>query len=187
MRLLISILVMIVAHSCASGNQRSFTGSTPAGEVVRAFLGIPATDSIDFIRWTLAFKENSFDLNCRYGIGKPNTNGFINNGKTIAITGNYIKDANGYRLQHGKKELFLHEINGSLLHVLDDNRKMIVGNGGWSYTLNEVGGKSEKDARIMTSGLPSKDSMTFEGRTPCGGLARASELDQCLKLKWRIV
>ena len=60
------------------GEERKYTGSTPADPFVRSFLGIALQDSVDFVRWQLTFQNNNYTLNCNYGIGKPNTNGFIN-------------------------------------------------------------------------------------------------------------
>ena len=65
----------------------SYTASTPADYPVRDFLGISQTDSIDFIRWKLKIVDlKEFDLSCSYGIGKPNTNGFIDE-KKLATKG----------------------------------------------------------------------------------------------------
>src|SRR5689334_14067566 len=65
-----------------------YTGSTPANAaVVRTFLGIPLTDSVDFIRWKLHFNNTDFELHCNYGIGKPNTSGFYDGGKTVGLKG----------------------------------------------------------------------------------------------------
>ena len=78
-KVLFAVLLFMV--SCANGKDRNFTGSTPAATVVREFLGIDFRDSIDFIRWKLVLNDLHFKLECNYGIGKPNTNGFINGGE----------------------------------------------------------------------------------------------------------
>ena len=57
----------------------NYTASTPANTYVRHFLGINQHDSVDFIRWKLKITDHKeFALTCTYGIGKPGTNGFIN-------------------------------------------------------------------------------------------------------------
>jgi len=47
----VSTFLLVFLTACVKGEQVSYTGSTPANStVVRAFLGIPQPDSIDFIR-----------------------------------------------------------------------------------------------------------------------------------------
>src|SRR6185503_4634537 len=105
--------------SSANSKDRAFTASTPAAPVVRSFLDIPLTDSIDFIRWRLTLTDSQYSLACDYGIGKPNTNGFVNGGKKIALTGTFKKVKNEYQLIRNTQTLSLLEINPNLLHILD--------------------------------------------------------------------
>src|SRR5215210_1613895 len=98
----LSILILV---SCASGKEVNYTGSTPAAEVIRSFLGIPLADSIDFIRWKLMIRDNSYELQCNYGIGKPNTNGFYNGGEKIGLTGECRKEKNYFEFRNGSKIL----------------------------------------------------------------------------------
>src|SRR6476660_8560791 len=100
--ILLSVHFGVVA---TKGTDRTFIGSTPAASDVRNFLQIPLADSIDFIRWKIVLSENSYQLNCNYGIGKPNTNGFINGGKTITLTGVLRKEKTTYTFQNGNKIL----------------------------------------------------------------------------------
>jgi hypothetical protein len=64
-------LIILGACLCftVTAMSRNFTGSTPANAVVKSFLGIPLTDSIDFVRWTLDIDPQQFHLSCNYGIG----------------------------------------------------------------------------------------------------------------------
>jgi hypothetical protein len=169
------------------GEERSFTGSTPADPVVRSFLGIPLQDSVDFIRWQLTFYGDHYTVTCNYGIGKPNTNGFINGGKKIAFSGALHKEKNNYQLNNGDKTLKLLELNADLLHVLDGNNNLLVGNGGWSYTLSNLSPSVTDQINITAKQAILKDSMAFEGRTPCNvpGIIPAGM--QCYKLKWYII
>ena len=173
--------------SCANGKETTYTGSTPAGPLVRSFLGIPLRDSVDFIRWQLVLDNNSYKLHCNYGIGKPNTNGFINGGKTIELTGAWNKEKIDYQVYNGNKILKLAELNTDLLHVMDESNNLLVGNGGWSYTLNNV--KPLNTDEINITGLPAviKDSLAFEGRTPCNVPGIIPAGTECYKLKWYIV
>src|SRR5689334_17727982 len=58
MKLLPICLLFIFINSCANAKEAIYTGSTPANSVVKAFLGIPLKDSIDFIRWKLVVNDN---------------------------------------------------------------------------------------------------------------------------------
>ncbi len=51
MKIVTTLLYIILLTSCATGKEKAYTGSTPAGNAVRSFLNIPLSDSIDFIRW----------------------------------------------------------------------------------------------------------------------------------------
>lgn len=186
MKIIASFLCMILIVSCAHGKESAYTGSTPAGTVVRSFLGIPPADSVDFIRWQLKFTGNQYTLNCNYGIGKPNTNGFID-GKKITLSGLVRKEKNNYQLQNGNKVLQLVELNNDLLHLLDADNHLLVGNGGWSYTLNNLAPFITDQVNITSVQTLLKDSMVYEGRTPCNvpGIIPAGM--QCYKLKWKII
>jgi hypothetical protein len=187
MKIIQSVLSILLFVSCANGSEKIYTGSTPADPVIRSFLGIPLPDSIDFIRWKLIFNNNSYQLQCNYGIGKPNTNGFINGGKKIEFTGELIKDKNYYRLKKGEAILNVAELNRDLLHLLNEDKSLLAGNSGWSYTLSSMKPVITDEITITGKKTVLKDSMAFEGRTPCAvpGIIPAGML--CYKLKWYIV
>src|SRR5689334_14865582 len=87
MKIFSVLLSSLIIVSCASGKEKTFVGCTPAAPVVRSFLGISLNDSVDFIRWKLIIDDDHYQLECNYGIGKPNTKGFINGGKKIGLNG----------------------------------------------------------------------------------------------------
>lgn len=187
MKSTVTALLILLIVSGASSKESIYTASTPAGHVVRSFLQIPLSDSVDFIRWRLVLSEGRYNLYCNYGIGKPNTNGFINGGDKIELYGIVKKEENIYQLQNGAIILKLYQLNPDLLHLLDENNNLLVGNGGWSYTLNNV--KPVVAGLVNKKQYPAalKDSMAFEGRTPCKipGIVPAGT--SCYKLKWYVV
>jgi len=187
MKLIAVLLSVLPILSCASDREKNFAGSTPAGTVVRSFLGIPLNDSIDFIRWKLSIEDNSYSLECNYGVGKPNTNGFINGGKKIAFTGEVKKEANYYELKNGNKKLKIARLNENLLHPMDEANNLLVGSSGWSYTLGIPGSAPSGINNISTAPTHFKDSLVFGGRTPCGIPDLFPPGRECYKLKWRIV
>lgn len=182
----IIIFYFFLFASCASSKETNYTASTPASVLVRNFLGIPLTDSIDFIRWNLTLTDVNYTVKCNYGIGKPNTNGFYDGGKVVSFSGSVKKDKNIYVLQNGKHGLKFTRLNNNLLHILNEDNTLMIGGGGWSYAINNT--KPSPNAQLM---LPVKetvikDSMAFQGRTPCG-VPGVSKTRECYKLKWYLV
>ncbi len=163
-----------------------YIGSTPAGKEVREFLGIPQGDSIDFIRWYVVMESEHFHAYTNYGIGKPNTNGFMEGGKKIDITGQWEKKGNKYKLTKDGRSITLMQLNPSLLHCEDSEGKLIIGDGGWSYALNAENPKLSDELEMVSKQTSLPDSMTFNGRTPCG-VDGVIKTEQCYKLKWSLV
>ncbi|HYC84219.1 MAG TPA: hypothetical protein VEB86_03315 [Chryseosolibacter sp.] len=183
----ISYLLLILMVYPFSQESQQFVGSTPADSQVRQFLGIPENVAVDFIRWKLDLKQDSYQLNCSYGVGKPNTNGFEVE-QRIAVRGDFEMRGTYYKIRNGEKELSFAVLNKNMLHPVDEKRKLIPGNGGFSYTLSSTSSlkSAEFSLRPKEDKLPPK--MVFEGRTPCGELATIIGLGRdCYKLKWRII
>jgi hypothetical protein len=187
MKLLLSSLFSALLLSNALAKDKAYTASTPAGPIVKSFLGISLTDSVDFIRWTMTMTDHDYLLECHYGIGKPNTNGFMEGGRKIKLTGSLKKENNHYQLLNGVKMLKLVEINSNLLHLADAKGKLLVGNGGWSYALNTLTPVPSNQLSLAVRETVFPDSMVYNGRTPCGvpGIADANQT--CYKLKWRVI
>src|SRR5687768_11412059 len=81
MKVLLLFLYLLFSDESIA-KEINYTASTPAGSEVREFLGISQADSIDFIRWKLKISDfKEFNLSCSYGIGRANTNGFIDEKK----------------------------------------------------------------------------------------------------------
>ena len=120
--LLTIILILVISNLQAKGVE--YTGSTPAGPEVRRFLGISLSDSIDFIRWNLTIDDNTYALDCNYGLSKPNTAGFIKEGKRIKLTGPFNNNSNFYQFRNDNNYLNIAVININILHLLDENKKI---------------------------------------------------------------
>ena len=187
MKIIATMLSFVLFAACANSKETNYTASTPAGSIVRTFLGISLSDSIDFIRWKLALTDVKYTLECNYGIGRPNTNGFINGGKRVVFTGPVKRQGNNYTLQNGNARLRLAELNANLLHVLDDDNSLLIGTSGWSYTINNISPTMTDQSAYSTKQVVIGDSVVFTGRTPCGvpGIIEAGK--ECYKLKWMIV
>ncbi len=189
MKIVISLLSMVLSVTCASSGEKTYTASTPAAPQIRSFLGISHSDSIDFIRWQITLTGNHYKLHCNYGLSKPNTNGFINGGGKIDLEGELKKEKNIYQLRNGDKILKIAEWNSDLLHILDADNSQLIGNGGWSYAINNMSPlvTDQINSNVQATKTVLKDSMAFEGRTPCGVPGIIAPGAECYKLKWYVV
>jgi len=185
----IAPLILFFVATCANAKQRTYRGSSPAHTVVRTFLGISLTDSIDFIKWKVVIEGNQYQLDCWYGLAKAGTNGFVD-GKTVNFSGQLTKENLYYSLQKSNKVFYLLHINSNLLHLLDENKNMLVGNGGYSYTLNRESPVKTAAFNLSYQQAVPAASMAFEGRTPCQELSKMMELNkgpECNKMKWYVL
>lgn len=179
----------ILSCSAAPDEEVNYTASTPAGPAVRNFLGISLADSVDFIRWKFKIKDiKEFELNCSYGISKPNTNGFIDE-KKVALKGN-VKMSDGIlSLNANDHSLSMQILNNNIMHLLNADGTMMVGNGGWSYTLNSTTVVPTTEVKLGAKYANFRDSIVFEGRTPCRGVEKlmiGETRPECYKKKWLI-
>jgi len=189
MKIVVTLLSITLFVSCANSKETNYTASTPAASIVRKFLGISLTDSIDFIRWKLSLNDLTYSLECNYGIGKPNTNGFYNGGKKIAFGGTVKRNnnTNTYLLQNGNQTLKLIELNSNLLHIANNDNTLLIGGGGWSYALNSITPSAANQLKLIAKQTTFKDSIAFQGRTPCGVPNIIPAGKECYKLKWYLV
>lgn len=175
--------------------------STPGDSVIKTMLNIDQSFPVDFIRWHLLLQPESqtFELNISYGINQPNTLGFTADGQKKSIQGTYKTHHSSrgevYQLKSeaAKVAFSFLQLNEGLYHLLDAKQKLLLGNGGWSYSLNRKGaGKSNVLPTLATVGTLSKSSRSvavFDGRTPCSEIAQEYNLpisNECIKLKWRL-
>jgi hypothetical protein len=180
-------LIMFLQFSSAGAAEKVFSASTPANNTVRNFIGIPLSDSVDFIRWRLTINGNHYDLQCNYGIGQPNTNGFIDGGIKTRITGECLKQARYFQFKNGSKLLEAIELNDDLFHLVDASRHLLIGTGGWSYTINNIAASKPRAIVVDASPALQVDSMVYAGRTPCNIPGQVPRSPNCYKLKWLLV
>jgi hypothetical protein len=194
-----------------------FVGSTPGGTLVQEFLGGLATNApCHCVTWRIILSTNqngaaTYNLVARYQIPTRDNPNRSENGPSVESRGTWelLKvaksgtDAVVYRIKGEKSQrpLSLVKIGDNLLHFLNDDGTLMVGNGGWSYTLNRAD-RAEKpvDPALATSTPdmsykiaplakgPSVFAL-FEGRSPCQGIARELKIprhDGCMKVKWLV-
>lgn len=190
-----------------------FAGNSPSGESIRPFLQIPPDANADLIQWKLTLYQHPgtqaparYRLHCDYGPAVPNLPGLGSKRTTVKREGPWtisrgIKSNPAAVVYDLNGAVSLFRVHPDILHVLDRDRSLMIGTGGWSYTLNRTeasekpGDPSVPPAGDSESSTISPVSMgpsvfgVFEGRGPCLGIARDLKIavnGGCIKVKWRI-
>jgi hypothetical protein len=102
-----------------------------------------------------------------------------------------------YQLQSGNQHISFQLLDDNLLHLLNADKSLAIGNDGHSFTLS----KSPSIINQQTNYIPSNqtkslptglkgDSIRFVGKTPCKELAgtlKISTTIDCFKLKWDLI
>ncbi|NJM24246.1 MAG: hypothetical protein HC859_00585 [Bacteroidia bacterium] len=201
----LSVLPLDTLPETSSG-EVIYAGCTPADTELKQLLRIPAATLVDFVRWRIQIRESDkrFQIEWTYGESQPNTLGFKQGGTTKSTTGTVtvarrndnILSGTIYQLHTSSfaSPFTLFKVNQNLLHILTADSRLMVGNGGWSYTFNKIEPDANRElpkfkaARMILTDTASQ--LTFDGRTPCQDIARDNQWnvsDQCFKLKWRLV
>jgi hypothetical protein len=142
--------------------------------------------------------DKAFSLAIIYGESKPNTLGFKEDHK--------LNFEGGYAISGSPESAMIYEfssksfrstlkmvaLNANLLHLLTGDGKLMIGNGGWSYTLSNSN-PVKVPVALYRSPNARKDKapeQVYDGRTPCKEIASEYGLkvsDECFKLKWRLI
>lgn len=191
--------------SCSRASDKSaYVGCTPGDSLIKYTLGIPNESVVDFIKWDLIFDSlypNSFALYIIYGESQANTLGFKNGGKRKVYQGEYriLNDAGKeiYQLTSSgfQTKILIVKLNPNIFHLLSPEMQLMVGNGGWSYTLNNR--SPDKNIYPLPKLTNSKNilkdtalEVIYDGRTPCQDFAAENKLTvdtSCFKLKWKLI
>jgi hypothetical protein len=211
------------AETAAQLGTKVFFGSTPCDEAIRTLLAIPREANAELIEWELTLAEAgdsrgaaTYHLRYRFGPTRPNQPGLDSTAAFLERRGTWRMDATAQlgvtrsgegarRLAAGvvalDNGLLLLKVSDSILHALAPDGSLMVGNGGWSYTLSRRDAvEKDVDTRLVAADPGDAARTTtratgptvfgiFDGRTPCQGIA--SELSVpvrpgCWKAKWRL-
>jgi hypothetical protein len=148
---LCSLFIITLTTSFAQSTSKNlFAGSTPCDDWIKAELKISEATPCEFQKWELTLDDannNQFTLKVRYGMSRPNTNGFQNDGTLLEVKGSFsISNPAGgnrktiYVLNSAsfKSPMMLLKMDNNVFHLLDDKKNLLVGNGGFSYSLNRI-------------------------------------------------
>jgi hypothetical protein len=186
---LISLILFAGLCNPAINKEAIYVGSTPVESTVRKFFGISLTDSIDFMRWNLTILNDTYKASVEYGLAKNGTPGFTN-GKHIVLSGKLKKEDNYYYLVNRNKTLSIESINSNLLHLLDENKNMLIGNGGYSYGLSNTHAVKSNKIDIPIRKYDLNEFQVYEGRTPCQEISDDAGMNkgpECYKMKWYMI
>jgi hypothetical protein len=216
--------VALTSSAAASIGNDEYAGSTPCDDASRAFVGgIASNVPCHTITWHLMFSTNlnanqraRYRLRAQYGLqGKTDPNqleegpAFQSSGEWEIVPGSKAGSMGVvYRLaaDGGQKTVLLMRVGENLLHFLNPDKSLRIGNAGWSYTLNRKGvfavtplsTKVIEPANASGStnfwkGAARQGSQIygyFEGRSPCQEIAKLLNVpkgDACIKIKWQLI
>lgn len=159
-RCTVSICLAWIAAGSAIGQEiakQEFVGSTPCDLASRKFLGGIAPEApCHCIAWRLILlrtgdvqESGTYTLEVTYGIPGSNDPNQLVEGPMAKLQGKWDivrgSKANSqavvYRIHRNESDqtLLLSKVSERLIHFLNQDKTMRVGNAGWSYTLNRIG------------------------------------------------
>jgi hypothetical protein len=197
-----------------------FEGITPCSNLTRPLPQIPQDTDCELMAWKIVFYQDSvtgapttYILESAYGISQANTTSPAGGGTAISMEGtwaiaNGIKtdpDAEVYQLytEDAQVAVSFVKISEDILHVLNQEKTLMLGNAAWSYTLNrtdyqipapgnEPVSSGPESTRPPIPEMPAGSSVVgvFEGRLPCHEVVfdvlNVAPFPGCLKLKSRL-
>ena len=212
------LLVCLAPRGAIASDQKlaatEFIGSTLGDALPREFLGGLATNApCHCITWHITLSAHdkaglsgTYNLTALYQVPTRDNTNRSEPGPKVAAKGTWeiLKGAKPvYRFTSEKSERSLSflKVGENLLHLLNSDGHLMVGNGGWSYTLNRADRAEKPVDESATQEAPTTSYKiapmatgpavfgVSEGRSPCHGISRELKLPQytgCTKVKWRV-
>jgi hypothetical protein len=195
----VALAAVLILAPAGGAPASDYSGSSPCGPAVRRFLSIPANLACERVTWQLRVREGAFELDATYGMQAVNAPGFAANPGQARLRGTLTTSgpiasysrSRVYTLRHdGGRVLDFALIDDDLMHVLDSRKRLLAGDGGWSYTLTREGIKRAViEPRDLVPAPKLEGAGDFEGRTPCHEISKMlgqSPASGCAKLKWGV-
>jgi hypothetical protein len=197
------LLAVLLLASQANAEGGVFVGSTPCGGVVREFLDLPAANC-EVVRWKLFLGLDAKNVapgpgeaSVEYGLDGKRLKKVVYPLTWAVGTGMLERPgAKLFELKRDKRVLRFWKVTDEVVHLLDAERRLLAGNGGFGYALSialaqqpepRPAAIAEFSYKLLPLASGPEVYGVFEGRTPCE-IARAINLpvSNCLKLKWRV-
>lgn len=189
-----------------------FEGTTPCSGDNPPLPQIPLHTDCEMMTWKLTLHQDpatgnptTYELVGAYGLAQQGTTGMQNGGTPIHRAGVWTQllgtpdhlNAVVYQLNPDKPEEAIHfaRMDDNLLHLLTPDKSLMVGNAGWSYTLNRTNQPVVSDTEAVSiDPQPITDIEVnpgvFDGRTPCIEAVLALHditAQGCQRVKLRVV
>lgn len=197
------LAVVLIAPLDPATSENVFTGTSPCADFVKPFLRIPSDVKCDRIKWQLSVRPGSktYELTREYGFHVDNrtyqSHGSSSFQGTLATTKGraYDPQATVFQLHADKTQsIAFAVVDQNVLHLLDPNQRLTIGDSGASYTINKLHasasnrhGFTDQPRSFVENGASAKTS--FSGRSPCQEIARELKHPvpaDCFKLKWAL-
>lgn len=149
--IILSVLTSFVSTHLYSQTTTAnvFVGSSPCGNNIKPLFGIPVDETCDFTKWTITLNPNAtFHISSLSGVSKPNTPDFIGGGKKVEFDGKWQiqkgtkanENAVVYTLTLDKPnyQLSFVKLDDNLIHLLDANKNLMIGNSGYNFTFSRL-------------------------------------------------
>lgn len=178
-----------------------FEATTPCDPSAPPLPQIPAGTTCEMAIWHVGLRpDGTFMLSMAYGMSQPNTMNVRDGGVNVEMSGAWetlsepgpsglaiieLTDPTTSPVRFAK-------ISDHLLHLLDGQGRLKIGNAAWSYTLNRAGITSPQAPAAVNPISPSGQDIsgTFQGRTPCqqaiATFLGRPEQDDCRRIKLRV-
>jgi hypothetical protein len=182
-----------------------FVGTIPCAAAIQAFVGGSTSGSecaSIVLRVDLGATERNgpgWILEASYGANNATTAGKVPSNPPISLRGKLEQSGTTYRLiSRNGQSISFRRVSSTLIHLLDDRNRLMLGTAGWSYTLSRADsadetGRPEQVFGASYSLLPRATGTAvlgvFGGRTPCTSLLRTLRItlnDGCQRIKWRV-
>ncbi len=196
-----------------------FAGTTPCSSLTRPLPQIPEDTDCEQMIWKLVLYRDPatgsptiYELNSAYGISKQGTPDLVHGGTPVDMAGTWEirkgtqsdPDATVYRLDLDDPSgaVSFVKISDDIIHLLDGDGALVIGNGAWAYTLNRMDERIPSQANRGRDNPPQGPTRppappqptgasvmgVFDGRTPCNPLLLefTKSSPGCGKIKWRL-
>jgi hypothetical protein len=171
-----------------------YRATTPCDGITRPVPMMAPGAECELATWRVELGvDGRYTLDAAYGMSEPNTTGIRGGGTKVHLDGTYGAENGVITLSTDDPALTVRllRIGVDVLYLLGPDKHLVVGNAGWSYTLNRDG-KAGRRSPLVTpvfdeGGTPGGG--VFEGRTPCTADVKpftANLVPDCSKLKWRL-
>jgi hypothetical protein len=151
--------------------------------------------------WRIEFnKDSTYLLSGSYGMPQQGTTGIIGGGIKITMRGLWNITRGIYQdpqatvielsAEDSQASVFFLKVSDDIIHLLDNDKNLMVGTASWSYTLNRTNGIASESTLPASTAKYTSFLGLFEGRVPCVDIiyefTKVPKNRTCDKIKLRL-